>query len=74
MKDAKSRFRDAPLALSQRGVCREYGVDQRTVQEAIASGDLPAYRLGKRRLTIFREDVEAWIRKSSTHRCACCDD
>lgn len=49
-------------AFSLRGVERAYGIDRRRIAGAIASGELPASRLGKRRLQILRADVESWLR------------
>ena len=48
------------LILSKRGVLRQYGFDP---TKAIASGEIPASRMGKRWYRIFRSDVEAYIRK-----------
>lgn len=50
-------------ALSARGVARHLGVSLVTVRAAIVAGELPAARLGRRRLTILRADVDAWIRR-----------
>lgn len=56
------------LALSCRGIQRQYGIDRRRIASAIASGDLPASRLGVRRLLILRADFEAWLRGHAVHR------
>ena len=50
-------------ALSARGVERDYGIDRTAVAEAIRSGDLRASRLGARRFTLLRTDVEQWLRR-----------
>lgn len=49
-------------ALSERGVEREYRISRARVADAIRRGELRASRLGTRRLTILRSDVERWIR------------
>ena len=51
---------DQREVLSKRAVRRIYGFDP---TEAIDLGEIPASRVGKRRLSIFRADVEAYIRK-----------
>lgn len=58
MSDDPNDFR---FALSARGVARLLGVSPDLVLEEIRTGRLPAYRLGRRRLLVRREDVEAWL-------------
>jgi hypothetical protein len=50
------------LALSASGVEREYGIGRVVIVNAVRSGELPASRLGAKRLFILREDLEAWVR------------
>lgn len=52
-----------PIGLSIRGAARLYGVSHVTVRAAIAANELPAARIGRRRLLILRTDLDAWIRK-----------
>lgn len=48
-------------ALSARAVSREYGISRETLVAAMAAGELRAARLGSRRYTILRRDLEAWL-------------
>jgi predicted DNA-binding transcriptional regulator AlpA len=48
--------------LSERGVAREYGLSRETIRDARHNLELAAHRIGTRKLTYFRSDVEAWIR------------
>jgi excisionase family DNA binding protein len=52
----------ARYALSVREAAREYGLDRRLIADAIRAGSLPAARLGRRKLTILRADLEDFIR------------
>jgi len=49
-------------ALSARGVEREYQIGRDRVIAAVRAGELPAARLGARRILILRTDLERWIR------------
>lgn len=49
-------------ALSLRGVERAFGINRRRLAEAVEAGELRAARVGKRKLTILRTDVERWLR------------
>jgi excisionase family DNA binding protein len=50
-------------AYTLRGVERALGIDRRTVSAAIRAGELPAARLGSRRLLILATDIETWLRR-----------
>jgi excisionase family DNA binding protein len=52
---------DLPPVLSPDETARFLGVDRKTVYEAIASGDLPARRVGKRRIVILRDVLLHWL-------------
>lgn len=49
------------LALSMREAADAYGIDRHRLQQAIAAGELPAARLGRRRLRIRVADLDAWL-------------
>jgi predicted DNA-binding transcriptional regulator AlpA len=61
-------------AYTLRGAERAFGISRSRLSEAIRSGELPASRLGARRLTILRSDAQNWIRRHavrpSTHAAA----
>lgn len=40
---------------------RRTGKSQRSIQRAVAAGELTAYVMGRRSITIFEEDLDAWI-------------
>ncbi|AMU55737.1 helix-turn-helix domain-containing protein [Mycobacteroides abscessus] len=40
---------------------RRSGRSQRTVQRAVAAGELVGYVTGKRSITIFESDLAAWM-------------
>lgn len=48
-------------AHSIRSANRAYGIDRGTLAAAIHRGELPASRLGKRRLIILDDHLRAWI-------------
>ena len=48
-------------AYTLRGAARAYGLARDTLAAAIRAGDLPASRLGSRRLVILRRDLDAWL-------------
>lgn len=52
---------NARRALTLRGTEREYGISRAVLSAAIRTGDLPAARIGERRLTILARDVEEWL-------------
>jgi hypothetical protein len=52
-------------AFSARGAAQAWGVDRNAILEAIRTGDLPAYRRGRRRWILFPADVEHWIKSQS---------
>jgi len=52
---------DDRRAITLRGVQRAYGIARDRVSAAIRAGELPASRIGARRLTILVRDVEGWI-------------
>jgi len=45
-----------------RGASRRYSVARDTLAAAVRRGDLPASRLGQRRLLILDDDLRAWLR------------
>lgn len=55
------------IAYSAREAARLLGVDRARIAAAIATGELPAYRLGRRRYAIRRDDLDAWLAR---HRVA----
>ena len=52
-------------AYTLRGVERALGIDRRTVSAAIRAGELPAARLGSRRMLILATDIETWLRSKA---------
>ena len=46
-----------------RGASRAYGLARATLTAAIRRGELPAARIGQRRLVILASDVEAFLRR-----------
>ena len=52
-------------AFSARQVSRAYGIAMRTILDAIGTHELRASRLGAKRYTVLRQDVESWIRSKS---------
>ena len=48
---------------SQRGIARRYRVSPAWISKRIQSGELPAVRTGRRRLTIFYSDFERLLRE-----------
>lgn len=52
---------DRGTGLGTAAVARRIGKSQREVQRLVESGQLPAYRLGDKSLTIFESDLEAFI-------------
>ena len=54
-------------ATSIAGLSSMYGVSTATVERAIASGELPVSRLG-RRVIIRIKDAEKWIGKSKSRK------
>lgn len=51
---------DHPLSI--RAAARLLGVARERISDAVKSGELPNYRLGRRRLLIYRRDLESWVR------------
>ena len=51
------------VALTIRGINREYGVSREWISERIKAGELPASRRGKRRVEVLRRDWEALLRR-----------
>ncbi len=52
---------DARLAFSARSAGLAYGINARTIREAVRRGELVAARPGLRRLLILRHDLERWL-------------
>jgi len=52
---------DAPRAHSLRQASRRYSVARDTLAAAVRRGDLPASRLGRRRLLILDDDLRDWL-------------
>lgn len=52
---------DRPLAVSPTDAARLLGVGRTRLYEELSSGDLPSFRLGRRRL-IRVTAIEAWIK------------
>lgn len=50
------------MALSLRQACRELGLSWRTLRGAIDANELKAARIGTRRITVLRVDLEDWLR------------
>jgi len=51
------------IAYSLRAANRATGISRDTLADAIATGALPAARLGLRRYTILRRDLEEWLER-----------
>jgi excisionase family DNA binding protein len=49
------------LAVSYRKAAAMSGVDQKTIQRAVAAKRLPAVRLGRRCVRILLVDLERWL-------------
>lgn len=54
----------APLAVSVEEAARVVGYSRSGVYELIASGDLKAFKLGRRRLILMTE-LKAWIERAA---------
>ena len=54
----------APLAVSVEDAARVIGYSRSGVYELIASGDLKAFKLGRRRLILMAE-LKAWIERAA---------
>lgn len=54
----------APLAVSVEDAARVVGYSRSGVYELIASGDLKAFKLGRRRLILMTE-LRAWIERAA---------
>ncbi|VVM47864.1 hypothetical protein PS662_00630 [Pseudomonas fluorescens] len=54
----------APLAVSVEDAARVVGYSRSGVYELIASGDLKAFKLGRRRLILMTE-LKAWIERAA---------
>lgn len=54
----------APLAVSVEDAARVVGYSRSGVYEFIASGDLKAFKLGRRRLILMTE-LKAWIERAA---------
>ncbi|GAF77548.1 unnamed protein product [marine sediment metagenome] len=52
-------------AFSLRSLARRYHVDRAIISELVRSGQLPAARIGKRRLLVLRRDWEALLRRKA---------
>ena len=50
-------------ALTLAQAARDYGFSPSTLRSAIHARELPAFRVGRRRLRILREDLHAWMRR-----------
>lgn len=50
-----------PKALSPSRACKEYGFSRATIDRAIKRKELAAFKVG-RRVVLFPEDIEKWIR------------
>ena len=50
-------------ALTLAQAARDYGFSPSTLRGAIHARELPAFRVGRRRLRILREDLHAWMRR-----------
>jgi excisionase family DNA binding protein len=55
-------------ATTIRGVCEMYDLSRATIDRAIRRGDLPASRIGRRRILLRIADVEKWIGKSRVRK------
>ena len=60
MMKGSSDFGLAPI-LSPKEAARFLGVNPKTVYEAIQRGELPARRVGKRRIVILRDVLIEWL-------------
>lgn len=49
-------------------VAEQYGVSIKTLRRRISSGELPAYRLGKRVILVDLDDVESLLKRIPTVR------
>lgn len=47
--------------MSVREAARRIGVADRVLRQAVRSGDLPAFKLGKRTLRVKPADLDDWI-------------
>jgi len=54
----------APLAVSVEDAARVVGYSRSGVYELISSGDLKAFKLGRRRLILMTE-LKAWIERAA---------
>jgi excisionase family DNA binding protein len=52
---------DSPQLLSLRRAARATGLSRSMLRRAIAEGELPAYRPGRRTLFVRLSDVQSWI-------------
>ena len=50
------------VASSIRGLNQRYGVGRGKITEAIRLGELPATRLGPKRIVVLHSDFEGWLR------------
>jgi excisionase family DNA binding protein len=48
--------------LSIRRAARELRIAERTLREAVYTGQLPAYKLGERTLRVEKSELERWVR------------
>ena len=48
--------------LSIRQAARELRVAERTIRQAVRSGELPGFQLGERTVRVNRSDLEQWVR------------
>jgi excisionase family DNA binding protein len=55
-------------ALTLAQAARDYGFSPSTLRSAIHARELPAFRIGRRRLRILREDLHAWMRCHPAHK------
>ena len=51
------------IAFSVREAARACGLSRDALRAAIRAGELPAARIGSRRLVVLASDLEAWIRR-----------
>ena len=52
---------ESPIHMSLREAAKYLRVARRTLQHAIEDGELQAFRIGARRLTVRRGDLDAWL-------------
>ncbi len=57
-----------PAVLDVASASAFLGVNRKTIYAAITSGDLPARRVGKRRLVILRHVLLAWLSQGRVSR------